>query len=98
MIQMLNTRDAIELAQLLSPHIPETFEDDNVLSFVGTIVSNIKDSDTPEVFADTLRLMYNVTNEELVEVPGLELAEMFGSGLVENQIISLCEFYQWLMK
>ena len=94
---MLHTRKALKLAELLNPFIPKVDEDDNdILDFVGRIVGDIRSSDHPEVFADAMILMYDYSDDELVKLSGMELAEKFSSGLAENQIISLCEFYQWL--
>jgi len=64
--------------------------------FIGTIVSDIRYSDTPEVFADALMLMNDITEDDLEELSGTSALEMFSSGLIDNQIIHLCEFSKWL--
>jgi hypothetical protein len=95
---MLNIEKALELAKLLSPFISDSKDDENILDFVGKIVSSICQSDTPEVFADALSIMFGYTNDDLEKLSGIDALNLFSDGLLENKIISLCEFYQWLMK
>jgi hypothetical protein len=95
---MLNIEKALELAKLLSPFISDPKDDENILDFIGKIVSSIRQSDTPEVFADALSIMFDYTNDDLEKLSGIDALNLFSDGLLENKIISLCEFYQWLMK
>lgn len=93
---MLNTRDALQLAEFLAPHIPED-SDGDILDFVGKIVSNIKNSDTPEDLADAVMLMYDLSIDDIANMDAYEALEKFIESLRDNQIISLVEFYKWLM-
>ena len=93
---MLNTRKALELAKLLADYIPEEV-DENILDFIGKIVSSIKNSDNPENFAESVMLMWDLNLDEIKNMEIYEIIEKFISGLQENQIISLVGFYKWLM-
>jgi len=94
---MLNTKDALQLAKWLAPHVLDEVDDD-LLDFTGRIVESLKDSDGNEVFARSVMLMGDLTIDEINNMSGVEIVSAFIDGLAENHIISLIEFYQWLMQ
>jgi hypothetical protein len=94
---MLNTKKALQLAEWLSPHIPEEVGSD-ILDFIGTIVKSLIDSDGNEIFARSVMLMGDSSVDEINNMTGEEIVSKFVDGLMENHIITLIEFHQWLMK
>jgi hypothetical protein len=94
---MLNIRKAFELAKLLQHHIPDELDTD-ILDFVGKIVSSIRQSDEPEIFAESLILMYDLSDDQIAALSGIDAIKSFTIGLQENKIVSLKEFYLWVTK
>jgi hypothetical protein len=90
---MLNIRDALELYTKLEKFTPNYEEHDDSLEFTGTIISSIRQSDTPEAFGESLLLMYpDKTAKELSEMDGNDIVVLFVEGLAENKFLSLVEF------
>lgn len=89
---MLNTKDALKLYSLLGKFTPD-LEINDSLEFIGIIVDKVMHSDTPEVFAESLLLMYpELTVEELHDKHGYEIVKLFTEGLVENNFLALVDF------
>jgi hypothetical protein len=90
---MLNIRDALELYTKLEKFTPNYEEHDDSLDFAGTIIHDIRNSDTPEVFAESILLMYpDLSVEALHEKSGTEVITLFMEGLAENKFLALIEF------
>ena len=89
---MLNIRDALELYTKLEKFTPD-YRDIDDLEFTSTIISNIRQSDTPEAFGECLLLMYPKKNaKELSEMGGEYTVLLFMEGLIENKFLALIEF------
>jgi len=90
---MLNIRDALELYTKLEKFTPNYKDIDDSLDFAGTIIHDIRISDTPEIFGECLLLMYpDKIVEELAELSGVEIIKLFVEGLTENKFLALVEF------
>lgn len=90
---MLNIRDALELYTKLEKFTPDYKEYDDSLEFTGKIISDIKNSNTPEAFGESILLMYpDITLEKLAEKSGIEVIGLFVEGLAENKFFLLVEF------
>ena len=75
---MLNIRDALELYTKLEKFTPDYENIDDSLEFTSTIIGNIRQSDTPEAFGESLLLMYPDKDEkELSEMEGDDIALLF---------------------
>ena len=97
---MLNIKGALELYRLIGEFIPEAETSSDYLDYSGIIIHNIRVSETPERFGEALLLMYPDENvQTLSEKETTEIIELFITGLIRNEFISLVEFCrQWLMK
>lgn len=92
---MLNLPKALQLAKLLDPYIPDDPDfDAPILDFVGKILDNIVSSGKHADYLAALELMTGKTIDELVGLDSFEVLDMFTSGLVENKILALIEFYR----
>jgi len=90
---MLNIRDALELYTKLEKFTPNYEDIDDSLEFTSTIIGNIRQSDTPEAFGESLLLMYpDKDAKELSEMEGDDIALLFVEGLTENKFLALIEF------
>ena len=90
---MLNIRDALELYVKLEKFTPDYRDISDSLEFTGTIISNIRQSDTPEAFGESLLLMYpDKSAKELSEMEGDDIVLLFVEGLTENKFLALIEF------
>jgi hypothetical protein len=94
---ILNTEQALELYKLVGKYIPQEF-DGEILDFVGKIVEDIKESDTPENFGAAVMLLGDLSLDQVKELKGADAIMIFTEGLVENKITSLVEFFQWLIE
>jgi hypothetical protein len=90
---MLNIRDALELYTKLEKFTPNYKDIDDSLDFAGTIIHDIGQSDTPEIFGESLLLMYPDKDvKEIHEMSGEDIAILFIEGLTENKFLALVEF------
>ena len=90
---MLNIRDALELYTKLEKFTPDYEDIDDSLEFTSTIIGNIRQSDTPEAFGESLLLMYpDKDAKELSEMKGDDIVLLFVEGLAENKFLALVEF------
>ena len=90
---MLNTKDALQLYTYLKDFIPDHKEYSESFEFIGKIIKDIGKSDTPEAFGEALLLMYpNKSAEDLVQLPGTEIVNLFTLGLKENKFLALAKF------
>lgn len=90
---MLNIRNALELYTKLEKFIPDYEDIDDSLEFTGTIIHDIRHSDTPEAFGESLLIMYpDRTAKELSEMEGNDIVLLFVEGLKENKFLALFEF------
>jgi len=90
---MLNIRDALELYTKLEKFTPDYEDADDLLEFAGTIIHDIRHSDTPEAFGESILLMYpDKTAKELSEMEGDDIVLLFIEGLAENKFLALVEF------
>lgn len=90
-IQPLPIEKALELYDILSEYLPEFTENTSVLDFAGTIIDNIVDAKST-AYVDALRLMTNMSLEEIIEFPTDIQIKIFITGLTENDIVSLDQF------
>ena len=96
-LPMLNIKDAIRLYSYLKDFIPDTEQYDKSFDFIRKIIHDIGQSDTPEAFGEALLLMYPTKEaEDLVQLPGTEIVEMFTQGLVDNKFLVLVKFCRLL--
>ena len=88
----LSIRDAFSLYRMLAPHLPDKVDENKtVLEYVGQIVKDIKEKKS-DSFANALVLMTGLTTEELINMEGEDIINLFINGLVVNQITSLGNF------
>lgn len=96
---MLNLRNAILLAELLDPYIPDSPDlDAPILEFVGKILSNIVDRNSHADYLAATELMTGISIDDLLDKPVEEVFALFTDGLIENQILALIDFYRGLGK
>lgn len=75
--------------------MPETANDG--LDFIGKIVKNIKDT-RPVDYVEALSIMLDNSVEDIVtHYTPEDSIELFGTSLVENNIIDLKRFYERLL-
>jgi hypothetical protein len=97
MSQMLNIRDALNLYTLLKDFIPEYDIGEDYLGFITEIICSIRESNSPEVFGESVLLMNPKTDvEKLSEMKSLDVIELFMKGLAENKFFSLRKFCEVL--
>lgn len=91
-LKPLSIRDALSLYKMLAPHLPNMVEENKtVLAYVSEIVRDIKEKRS-DAFASALVLMTGLSVEELNEMEGEDIINLFIEGLVTNQITSLRSF------
>ncbi len=91
---MLSIEKALELHTLLKPHLPENKELE-FLSFVGEIIESMKVND-PAAYVYCMQL---VSGSELDEFEKMNSTEAFGiflEGLLENNMLELVTFCEFL--
>ena len=94
---MLNIKDALRLYVLLKDFIPDYVVEDDYLEFVGETINNIKESDRPEVFGESILLMNpKMGVEKLSEMYSLDVIELFMKGITENNFFGLKKFCEAL--
>jgi hypothetical protein len=91
-MESLTLSKAMELYEILGPHIPEVDKDEDPLEFIGKIVRSIRESDEHERYVDAVMLMSGVEWEELKQLDSNEVLELFVNGLSKNKIVSLKSF------
>jgi len=90
---MLNIRDALELYTKLEKFTPNYKEYDDSFKFAGKIIHNIRASDNPEAFGESILLMYpDLTIDDLAEKSGMDGVALFMEGLADNKFLLLVEF------
>lgn len=87
----LNLPEALELYEIIGKHIPEE-TDDEILDFVGKIVSNIRISGEHRDYVKAVSILTGQSIDELLQVPPENILELFIEGLSDNKIIYLKEF------
>jgi len=83
---------AFQLYDIIGKYLPEINEEDDALEFIGTILDNLDESNQRQNYVDAIMLMFDVTLDELQEMPSEERINLFISGLSENKIIELKSF------
>jgi len=80
---------------MLKDFVPDYDFNDDFLGFTGTIVSNIRNSDKPDAFGQSILLMFpKLDVHELAEMKPLKVVELFVQGLADNKfflLVSFCE-------
>jgi hypothetical protein len=94
-MEALSLNKAIELYEILGPHIPEIDENEDAWNFIGKIVRNIANSD-PEAYTLSIELMSNITLRELQDMSSEERLLLFSNGLSNNQILDLKSFCDYI--
>ena len=89
----LNLEKALELYTIIGKHLPKKFdENSDVLDFVGTIVDNIKESGNHRDYLDSIVLMTDEDEQDILQLDSVEVLNIFTQGLMDNQIESLKQF------
>lgn len=90
---MLSTKNALELYTYLAEFTPDYEEYSDSFKFAGKIIHNIRNSDKPEAFGESLLLMFpNLELEEFQKLSGDALVSLFIKGLSENKFLLLVKF------
>ena len=93
MIKKLTIREAYEVYTHLKQHLPETI-DEELLEFIGKIISSIQESESYEDYSKTLEIFTGEEFSALAETyNSTEVLELFIMGLQENQIILIHKFF-----
>jgi hypothetical protein len=93
MIKKLTIREAYEVYTHLKQHLPETIDDD-LLEFIGKIVSSIRESESYEDYSEVIELFTGSKFSTLAETYNpTEMLELFIMGLQDNQIIIVNKFF-----
>ena len=95
-IRPLPLHDALRLASLLSPYVDvnKLNPDQSALDFVDDIVQKISAQD----FLLCIKMMTKKTEYDLEKMDGFDVLALFTTGLRENRVIPLFEFYNSLVK
>jgi len=95
-IRPLPLPDALRLASLLSPYvnINKLNPEQSALDFVDEIVQRISAQD----FLLCIKMTTNKREQDLENMDGLDVLALFTTGLRENKVIALLEFYHSLGK
>ena len=92
-IRKLTIREAYDVYLHLKDHIPETV-DEELLEFIGKIVSSIKESESYEDYSEVIELFTGSEFSTLAETYNpTEMLELFIMGLQDNQIIIVNKFF-----
>jgi hypothetical protein len=89
---LLNLNKALQLYEILSPHLPEYNSETDLLDFAGKIVDNIINSGKHANYIEAISIMENITMEEVTQLDANVRIEKFLNALVENDIVYLIEF------
>lgn len=93
---MLSIDKALRVYYLLEPHLPDNIGED-LLDFIGVLVNNIKESDTPEVYVDVLGVILDEPAERVVlTVKPEESFIILAKSLEDNRLLSLRDFVRTL--
>jgi len=102
---MLNLHKALQLVALLDPYIPANPDlNAPILDFIGKILSNIVENNKHADYLASVELLTDIPVDDLVKRPVEDVFRLFTDGLIENQILSLVDFYRsigkniWLTK
>jgi len=89
----LNLEKALELYSIIGKHLPENVDGNlDVLDFIGTIVNNIKESGNHRDYLDSVLILTEQDEQDILQLESIEVLNMFTQGLMDNQIISLKKF------
>lgn len=96
---MINLRKALQLIELLDPYIPESLDfDASILEFVGKILSNIVERNRHADYLAAVVLLTDIAEDDLVQMTTDQVFILFTEGLIENQILTLVDFYRGVRK
>jgi hypothetical protein len=89
----LTLENAMSLYHILGRYIPEIEEEDeqDVLQFVGKIVSNIRQGSHRD-YVDAVMLMSGKSWDEIKEMESEQVLGLFIDGLAKNKIVQLKSF------
>ena len=89
----LNLEKALQLYTIIGKHLPEKFDENlDVLDFVGTIVNNIKESGNHRDYLDSVLILTEQNEQDVLQLDPVEVLNIFTQGLMDNQIESLKQF------
>ena len=89
----LNLEKALELYSIIGKHLPENVDENlDVLDFIGTIVNNIKESGNHRDYLDSVLILTEQDEQDILQLESIEVLNMFTQGLMDNRIISLKKF------
>jgi hypothetical protein len=91
-MESLTLSKAMELYEILGPHIPEVDEDEDLLEFVGKIIEHINSSNQHEDYTLSVELMSEKSWKEIKNLTSEEVLRLFIEGLIANKIIQLKSF------
>ena len=94
MIKILTLRESYDLYLLLKDHMPSKVNEIESVNFVGTIVHSIRESEEPENYAKAIEVFTGEDFSTIAEnYNPTEVLELFITGLMENNIILISEFF-----
>ena len=88
---MLSIDKALELHQLLKPHLSELDEEVDLTSFVRPIIDSMRETDFVD-YITCVQLLRNVEFDEVLEMESSDVFVTFLEGLVENNVFRLIRF------
>lgn len=97
---MLNIHQAIRLAKILAPHIPDDVDVAQItlLEFGGKILKSIIDMGRHDDYFMALNVLTGKTATEIMELGEEKSFLLFIDGLIENEFLSLMKFYKDLVR
>jgi hypothetical protein len=95
-IKKLDLYEAFELASILSKYVDvkKLNPEQSALDFVDDIVQKI----SPQDFLHSVKMTTDKTEEDLMNMDGVDTLALFAQGLKENRIVTLLSFYDSLVK
>ena len=91
--RQLNIQQAYELYTILKPIFPEVKSSDgDLLDFSQELIQNMLDTD-PQAIVEILALLSEEEPDKIVEAGEVVVLETLLTGLVDNKVASLIEFF-----
>ena len=91
-MKILNLDEALQLYDLLGEYLPDEEEPNSIINFVGKIVNNIKENSRPEIYIQSISLMSDFSEDDLLSMTSEQVLQLFIQGVMENQLPSLKKF------
>lgn len=94
----INLEKAVKVYYLLKPYVIEPYEGMVLFDYVNAIIKNILESKNYDDYIVLLKLLTDVTDEDLKEFTPEELFELLVTGIEQNEVLSLMEFMKGLQR